>query len=97
MTEEKQLELTKDNNKYLTGYKVKYIIDTLDFFTQNSIKEEHKTMLLQALTRYKFHLIDTLAECKELHIRLYDNTDKRYKQKSDGFYKGLNIKNKTEN
>ena len=63
-------------------------------FEIGKISEQTKNELTQAIARYKFYLIDLLAECSELHIRLYDKNDKKYKVKSNGFYNGIDKENK---
>lgn len=61
----------------------------IELYEQQKITEQTKIELMQALTRYKICIIEILAKCKELHIRLYDNTYKYYKLQKNAFYRGV--------
>ena len=61
-----------------------------ELHTKNVISAETQKLLQFAVIQYQFKIVDILAQCEELHIRLYDNQDKSYNKKSKMFYKGVN-------
>ncbi|MGN1213044.1 MAG: hypothetical protein ACI4TZ_03275 [Christensenellales bacterium] len=61
-------------------------------YEQQKISEQTKVELFQAVERYKICIIELLSKCKELHVRLYDNTYKNYKLQNYAFYRGVEQK-----
>ena len=61
-----------------------------ELHTKNVISAETQKLLQFAVVQYQFNIVDILAQCEELHVRLYDNQDKYYSKKSKCFYKGVN-------
>lgn len=59
-------------------------------FDKKVISAETRILLQFAVVQYQFKIVDILAQCEELHVRLYDNQDKYYNKKSKCFYKGVN-------
>lgn len=66
------------------------LIDELQ--AKKVITADMQKLLKMGLMQYKFTIVDTLAQCNQLHIRLYDDTDKSYKKSHTAFYR--NIENK---
>lgn len=61
----------------------------IELYEQQKIPEQTKVELLQAVERYKIYIIDLLAGCKELHIKLVDSKMKWYKNARGYFYRGV--------